>query len=123
MLPRRQVLVGSALGIAGAALPMLRPKGSKASGVMDHHLLESLQVCTPKDALTRLKEGNARFAKAWTSASAAGTPEQVARVKASHTGLALKPMLAAAKARADGMQKPPARRKKPASAAESGSAT
>jgi carbonic anhydrase len=76
MLPRRQVLVGSALGIAGAALPMLRPKGSKASGVMDHHLLESLQVCTPKDALTRLKEGNARFAKAWTSASAAGTPEQ-----------------------------------------------
>jgi carbonic anhydrase len=76
MLPRRQVLVGSALGIAGAALPMLRPKGSKASGVMDHQLLESLQVCTPKDALTRLKEGNARFAKAWTSASAAGTPEQ-----------------------------------------------
>lgn len=76
MLPRRQVLVGSALGIAGAALPMMRPKGSKASGVMDHQLLESLQVCTPKDALTRLKEGNARFAKAWTSASAAGTPEQ-----------------------------------------------
>jgi len=55
MLPRRQVLVGSALGIAGAALPMMRPKGSKASGVMDHQLLESLQVCTPKDALTRLK--------------------------------------------------------------------
>jgi carbonic anhydrase len=76
MLPRRQVLVGSALGIAGAALPMFRPKGSKASGVMDHHLQESLQVCTPKDALTRLKEGNARFAKAWTAASAAGTPEQ-----------------------------------------------
>ena len=43
---------------------------------MDHQLLESLQVCTPKDALTRLKEGTARFAKAWTAASAAGTPEQ-----------------------------------------------
>ncbi len=43
----------------------------------------------------------------------AGTPEQVARVKASHTGLALKPMLAAGKSRADGVQKPPARRKKP----------
>ena len=48
---------------------------------------------------------------------AAGTPEQVARVKASHTGLALKPMLAAGKTRADGVQKPPARRKKPATAA------
>jgi excinuclease ABC subunit A len=48
---------------------------------------------------------------------AAGTPEQVARVKASHTGLALKPMLAAGKARADGVHKPPARRKKPATAA------
>jgi hypothetical protein len=47
----------------------------------------------------------------------AGTPEQVARVKASHTGLALKSMLAAAKARADGVQKLPARRKKPATAA------
>jgi len=76
MLPRRQILVGAALGIAGAALPMVRPKGAKASGVMDHQLLESLQVCTPKDALTRLKEGNARFAKAWTAASATGTPEQ-----------------------------------------------
>jgi excinuclease ABC subunit A len=43
----------------------------------------------------------------------AGTPEQVARVKASHTGLALKPMLAAGKSRADGVQKPPAHRKKP----------
>lgn len=35
---------------------------------MDHHLLESLQACTPKDALTRLMEGNALFAKAWTAA-------------------------------------------------------
>ena len=47
----------------------------------------------------------------------AGTPEQVARVKASHTGLALKPMLAAGKSRADGVQKPTARRKKPVTAA------
>jgi carbonic anhydrase len=76
MLPRRQILVGAALGIAGAVLPMVRPKGAKASGAMDHQLLESLQACTPKDALTRLQEGNARFAKAWTAASATGTPEQ-----------------------------------------------
>jgi excinuclease ABC subunit A len=48
---------------------------------------------------------------------AAGTPEQVARVKASHTGLALKSMLAAGKERAAGTHAPPARRKKPASAA------
>jgi len=76
MLPRRQILVGSALGMAGAALSMLRPEDSKASGTTEKHLLESLQVCTPKDALTRLQEGNARFAKAWTAASATGTPEQ-----------------------------------------------
>jgi excinuclease ABC subunit A len=47
---------------------------------------------------------------------AAGTPEQVARVKASHTGLALKPMLAAAHARTEAGTKP-ARRKKPVTAA------
>jgi carbonic anhydrase len=76
MLPRRHILVGAALGIAGAALPMVRPKGAKAAGAMDHQLMESLQVCTPRDALTRLKEGNARFAKAWAAASATGTPEQ-----------------------------------------------
>lgn len=54
MLPRRQILLGAALGIAGAALPMMRPKGAEASGGMDYQLMESLQVCTPKDALTRL---------------------------------------------------------------------
>lgn len=43
---------------------------------MDHELLESLQVCTPKDALTRLQEGNARFAKAWTESRGKGTPQQ-----------------------------------------------
>jgi excinuclease ABC subunit A len=48
---------------------------------------------------------------------AAGTPEQVARAKASHTGLALKAMLAAGKApREEGLAKP-ARRKQPVTAA------
>jgi excinuclease ABC subunit A len=49
---------------------------------------------------------------------AAGTPEQVARVKASHTGLALKPMLAAAKERAgNDLPRKSTRRKQPATAA------
>jgi carbonic anhydrase len=80
-LPRRQILVGAALGLAGAALPLVRPKGAnaagtKAAGTNANSLLESLQVCTPKDALTRLREGNARFAKAWTAARGGGSPEQ-----------------------------------------------
>jgi carbonic anhydrase len=76
MLPRRQILVSSALGIAGAVLPMALTKGAKAAGTMENKLLESLQVCTPKDALTRLREGNARFAKAWTAAHGGASPEQ-----------------------------------------------
>ena len=43
---------------------------------------------------------------------AAGTPEQVAKVKASHTGKALVPLLVAAKARAKAPRKPAVRRKK-----------
>jgi carbonic anhydrase len=35
---------------------------------MDHELLKNLQACTPKDALSHLMEGNARFAKAWSAA-------------------------------------------------------
>jgi hypothetical protein len=55
---------------------MLRPEVSQAAGTTEKLLLESLQVCSPKDALTGLQEGNARFAKAWTTASTMGTPEQ-----------------------------------------------
>ena len=76
MLLRRQMLVGSTLGMAGAAFSMLLPQASQAAGTEETLLLESLQVCTSQDALTRMKEGNARFSKAWTAASAAGTPEQ-----------------------------------------------
>ena len=65
---RRQLLIGSAIGVVGAALPSVMARSARAAGAMDHHLLESLQACTPKDSLTRLMEGNARFAQAWTSA-------------------------------------------------------
>lgn len=75
-LNRRQLLLGSAFGVAGAALPALVARKAWAAGSMDHHLLESLQVCTPKDALTRLQEGNARFAKAWAAASGKASPQQ-----------------------------------------------
>lgn len=73
---RRQLLIGSAIGAAGAALPLFRPDRARASGAMSHELLENLQVCTPRDALTRLQEGNARFARAWASASGKASPEQ-----------------------------------------------
>ena len=46
----------------------------------------------------------------------AGTPEQVAREPASHTGRALKPVLAAGRRRADD-EPPPARRRRPSTAA------
>ena len=73
---RRQVLIGSAIGVVGAALPSVIARSARAAGTMDHHLLESLQACTPKDSLTRLMEGNARFAKAWTAASGKANPAE-----------------------------------------------
>lgn len=76
---RRQLLIGSAIGVAGAALPTVMARGAKAAGGMDHHIKESLQACTPKDSLTRLMEGNARFAKAW--AAAGGKPVAAQRME------------------------------------------
>lgn len=73
---RRQVLIGTAIGVVGAALPSVMARSARAAGAMDHHLLESLQACTPKDSLTRLMEGNARFAKAWTTASGKANPAE-----------------------------------------------
>lgn len=73
---RRQLLIGSAIGVAGAALPAVMARSARAAGPMEHHLLESLQACTPKDSLTRLMEGNARFAKAWSAASGQANPAE-----------------------------------------------
>lgn len=76
---RRQLLLGSAAGVAGLALPALMARAGHAAGAMDAKLTESLQACTPKDALTRLMEGNAVFAKAWTTA--AGNPYAAERME------------------------------------------
>lgn len=73
---RRQLLIASAIGVAGAALPSGMASSARAAGPMEHHLLESLQACTPKDSLTRLMEGNARFAKAWAAASGKANPAE-----------------------------------------------
>lgn len=73
---RRHLLQSSAIGIAGLAISGLNSHRAQASGVMDHELQERLQVCTPKDALGRLQEGNARFARAWVSSSGKGTPAE-----------------------------------------------
>jgi len=71
---RRELLAGSAFGMTTAALSMLAAQSARASEPLDAQLLESLELCTPKDALNRLLQGNARFAKAWTSASGKPTP-------------------------------------------------
>lgn len=67
-MKRRHLLISSALGVAGAALPAVVGGRARAAGGTEHHVQKSLQACTPKDALIRLMEGNARFSQAWTSA-------------------------------------------------------
>lgn len=73
---RRRLLQSSALGFTGLAISGLNPRPVMAAAAEELELLERLQVCTPKDALERLQEGNARFAKAWVSSSGKGTPAQ-----------------------------------------------
>lgn len=73
---RRDLLTASGLLLAGTAAPFLVSAGAKGSGVIDAQLSESLQACTPEDALTRLLDGNRRFVRAWAAAAAAGTPRQ-----------------------------------------------
>jgi hypothetical protein len=64
---RRDLLKRSVIGVATAALPMGAAQRSWASEPVDLQLRERLRVCTPKDALIRLQEGNARFVMAWGS--------------------------------------------------------
>jgi carbonic anhydrase len=73
---RRDLLTASGLLLAGMAVSPLPNQRAMAAGEVDHKLLQSLQACTPMDSLKRLMDGNQRFAKAWTAASAADTPEQ-----------------------------------------------
>lgn len=73
---RRHLLHSSALGIAGLAISGLNAHRAVAAGGMNQELQDRLKVCTPKDALGRLQEGNERFAKAWVSSSGKGTPAQ-----------------------------------------------
>lgn len=61
------------------ALPLIGTRKAQASGPMSHELKESLQACTPKDALSHLMQGNARFAKAWAAAS--GTANAAKRME------------------------------------------
>lgn len=71
---RRELLASWGLLLAGASVSALTPRQAMAAGADAQRLMNSLQACTPADALTRLQEGNRRFAKAWVSAS--GTPRQ-----------------------------------------------
>jgi len=73
---RRELLSTSGLLLAGVAVPSLAGRRALAAGADDQQLLKSLQACTPTDSLTRLQEGNRRFAKAWVSAAGKGTPRQ-----------------------------------------------
>lgn len=71
---RRDLLIGSALTAAAAALPIGAGRSARAAGPMDQRLIRHLQVCTPKDGLARLMDGNTRFARAWAAASGETSP-------------------------------------------------
>ena len=76
VISRRPLLIGSAAGIAAALLPLIDNHSAQAAGPISHELLQRLQACTPADALTRLRQGNARFVRAWAAAGGAATPQQ-----------------------------------------------
>ena len=65
-LPESPVAAGSDHAMAAA--------GSAPGGGPDRR--GALQVCTPRDALERLQEGNARFAAAWQQASGLASPQE-----------------------------------------------
>lgn len=73
---RRDLLTRSVIGLATAALPMGAAQRSWAAEPVDQQLRERLRVCTPKDALIRLQEGNARFVRAWATASGLDSAKQ-----------------------------------------------
>ena len=73
---RRELLASWCLLLAGASVSSLTPRRAMAAVADDQQLMNSLEACTPVDALTRLQEGNQRFAKAWVSTSGSGTPRQ-----------------------------------------------
>jgi hypothetical protein len=73
---RRDLLTKSVIGLATAALPMGAAQRSWAAEPVDQQLRERLRVCTPKDALIRLQEGNARFVRAWATASGLDSAKQ-----------------------------------------------
>lgn len=73
---RRDLLTKSVIGLATAALPMGAAQRSRAAEPVDQQLRERLRVCTPKDALIRLQEGNARFVRAWATASGLDSAKQ-----------------------------------------------
>lgn len=73
---RRELLAGAAFGAATAAGSMAWAQRAWASDPLEGSLLASLQACTPRDALARLMNGNARFVKAWAAATDTATPVQ-----------------------------------------------
>lgn len=76
--------LGAAARVAAAPLPeslvaagsdhAMAAAGSAPGGGPDRR--GALQVCTPRDALERLQEGNARFAAAWQQASGLASPQE-----------------------------------------------
>ena len=75
-MQRRELLAGSVVTLASAALSTMSPPSARASDLNDPQLLASLQVCSPEDGLARLMSGNARFASAWSSARGLSSPTQ-----------------------------------------------
>lgn len=65
-LPRRQFLLGAALAGAGLFTGAPTARAAEIDG--------ALTACRPADPLGALLEGNARFARAWTTADRAASP-------------------------------------------------
>lgn len=72
---RRDLLTRSGLLVAAAAVPAFVDHRVQDSP-RDHAQTNAPKVCTPADALSRLLEGNCRFAAVWRAAAGSGSPRQ-----------------------------------------------
>jgi carbonic anhydrase len=78
---RRRLLVDASRSLGGLALTGLAVGRTEAAAAAPASsapggLLQSLRACSPGDALSRLQEGNARFAALWQQASQLDSPQQ-----------------------------------------------
>ncbi len=92
---RRQILIGSALSAAGAALPLFDARRAQAAKPMEAALQQELKACSPpSDPLQALLARNASFSQAWQRLARETSPEARIRIKAEifNSGCQINPM-------------------------------